>query len=163
MISAARLAGATTLSVGLVVAGLALAVWATGIVPEPGRAWIPVGAAVAIATGAIGNLLFAQALTDRTPRGAKRLLSAVMGDLFLHLIVGGGTLVTLFLIGTKFLAGATFGLAFAASAMVVRIASAGVMSRAVRIGAHHPSDSPVQPESTVQPDSSHSARSGRSD
>lgn len=163
MTSTARLAFGTTVSVGLVVAGLALVVWATGIVPAPGRAWVPAGAAVAIATGAIGNLLFAQALTDRTPRGARRLMTAVMGDLFLHLIVGGGTLLTLFLIGTKFLAGATFGLAFAASAMVVRIASAGVMSRAVRTGARHPSDSPVQPDSPLQPDSSHSPRPGRSD
>lgn len=157
MISAARLALRTTLSVGLVVAGLALVVWASGIVPVPGRAWVPVGAAVAITTGAIGNLLFAQALTDQTPRGAKRLMTAVMGDLFLHLIVGGGTLLTLFLIGTKFLAGATFGLAFAASAMVVRIASAGVMSRAVR------TDSSLQPGSSVQPGSSAQPDSGRSD
>lgn len=148
MISAAGLALRTTRSVGLVVAGLALVVWASGIVPEPGRAWVPVGAAVAIAAGAIGNLLFAQALTDRSPRGAKRLMTAVMGDLFLHLIVGGGTLLALFLIGTKFLAGATFGLAFAASAMAVRIASAGVMSRAMRTDSSVPLDTPVQPDSS---------------
>ncbi len=124
----------TTLGVGLIVCGIAGIVTATGLVPDGGAAFVWLGVGVALVAATIGNHLFARALLDRSPHSARGMMIAVTADFALLLVLGAGLTAVLFLVRTKFLAAASFGLAFAASALVMRIASAGVMSRAVRSG-----------------------------
>ncbi len=89
------------------------------------------GLAVATVTIALGNLLLAASLLDRRPASHTRLTRSLFADLLLHFLVGGGTALTLFLLRTKFLAAASFALAFAASVVVMRITGAAVLARAL--------------------------------
>lgn len=131
MTAARDLAVRTTLRVGLVVAAVAGVVTATGVLPDGAAAFVWLGLGVALLAAGIGNVLFARAILDRTPHASRWLMIAVTADFALLLVLGAGGTALLFLVRTKFLAGASFGLAFAASAIAMRIASAGVMSRAV--------------------------------
>ncbi len=90
------------------------------------------GLGLACVTTALGNLLLAASLLDRRPASHVRLTRALVADLLLHVLVGGGTALTLFLLRTKFLVAATFALAFAGSVVVMRITGAAVLARALK-------------------------------
>lgn len=120
-------ARATLLGIG-VSALLLLTVEWSGLLPVEWRAHRCGGVALAWLAGSLGNLVLAQALADRGPQSGARFLRAIVVDFLVLLLLGGGASLTLFLVGTKFLAGATFALAFAASAIVIRITGALVMS-----------------------------------
>lgn len=105
------------------------------------------GLGLAAVTTALGNLLLAASLLDRRASSGASLARAVFLDLLLHLIVGGGTALTLFLLRTKFLAAATFALAFAGSVAVMRIAGAVVLARTLKSAAARPA--PERPERQV--------------
>src|SRR5690606_25448985 len=93
------------------------------------------GVALGLVSTALGNLLLAASLLDRGSTGGARFARAMFADLFLHLVLGGGTVLALFLVRTKFLGAAAFALAFAASVLVMRITGAAVLSRALESAA----------------------------
>lgn len=133
-----RLAVRATLFGGVVSALLLIAVELSGLLPAELRAHRCGGVALAWLAGSLGNLVLAQALADRSAQSGARFLRAMVVDFMLLLLLGGGASLALFLVGAKFLAGATFALAFAASAIVIRITGAGVMSTALSSAARRP-------------------------
>jgi hypothetical protein len=131
----ATVAGA--LGVAALIGAVSLLV-AAGAFPAP--AWPPCwgGFSVALLTTALGNLLLASSLFDKRATSGTRMASALFADMALHLVVGGGTALALFLLRTKFLAAATFALAFAGSVVVMRIIGATVLARALKSAAARP-------------------------
>lgn len=116
-------------------AAVLLAVGATFALPE-GTVWPAwLGVALGLVSTALGNLLLAASLLDRGSTGGARFARAMFADLFLHLVLGGGTVLALFLVRTEFLGAAAFALAFAASVLVMRITGAAVLSRALESAA----------------------------
>ena len=136
--SALRLAARAT-AIGAVAAVLLLAgLIATSVLttPQHGPCWA--GLALAIVTTALGNLLLASSLLDSRASSGARLGRAMFTDFVLHLAVGGGAVIAVFLVGTKFLAAATFALAFAVAVVVMRIIGAVSLSRAMAVGVRPP-------------------------
>lgn len=119
--------------VGAALAALPLGVvLATGLLPPTSQASCVAAFGVASLGVALGNLMLASAALPRGPLSAAATMRALLADLALQVVLGGGTSAALFLLRTKFLAPAAFALAFAASAVVMRIAGAGVLSRALK-------------------------------
>jgi hypothetical protein len=99
---------------------------------QPPACWA--GLALAATTTALGNVVLAACLLDPRPSSGQRLARAMFADFAVHLGVGGGAVVALFSMGTKFLAAATFALAFAAAVVVMRVAGAVALSRSTSAG-----------------------------
>lgn len=121
---------ATSIGAGVALA-LLLVVTAVSIVPRPLHVSCALGLAVAVVSTALGNLLIASAALAPGAASAWAMARAVLVDFALQVLLGGGVSAALFLLGTKFLAPAAFALAFAASAIVMRITGAGILSRAL--------------------------------
>lgn len=120
-------------SLGALLAGGVLAVvLATAVVPAPMHASCAFGLAIAVVCAALGNLMLASAVLTTGVHSAAATTRALFADLALHVVLGGGISVALFLLRTKYLAPAAFALAFAASAAVLRITGAGVLSRVLK-------------------------------
>ncbi|MEZ5965938.1 MAG: hypothetical protein R3F56_19035 [Planctomycetota bacterium] len=128
---------ATTLG-ALLAASILVVVTATGLLPPASRSSCAFGFAVAVVCAGLGNVLIASAALSRDPRSAATTTRALLVDFAVHVILGGGIAVALFLLRTKFLAPAAFALAFAASAAVLRVVGAGVLSRALKSAASRP-------------------------
>lgn len=128
-------------AIGVLVASAILAlVEVSALLPVEFRLARLGGVGLAALAGLLGNLALTQALVDRGPQSGSRFVRALVVDFIVLLVLGGGASLALFLVGAKFLVGATFALAFAAAAIVLRVTSAVVMSTVL--------SSPVRPSTS---------------
>ena len=133
--SALRLALRASRTGAALAGAILFVVLLTALVPSDLRGPCVAGYALALITTALGNLVLAHSLFDNSAGSGTRLVRALVVDLALHVVVGGGTALTLFLLRTKFLAAVAFALAFAAAVIVMRITGAIVLARPLKSSA----------------------------